>query len=54
MQDLGVEKKKQVAVERAKFDQVISQILPDKMVEDFRHGRHIDIEHHESVTIFFR
>ena len=41
-------------VEKAKTEQLVSQMLPKKVVEDLKHGRAVEPESFECVTIFFR
>ena len=45
---------KELLVEKAKTEQLVSQMLPKKVVEDLKHGRPVEPESFECVTIFFR
>ena len=54
LEAIVAERTKELMVEKAKTEQLVSQMLPKKVVEDLKHGRTVEPESFECVTIFFR
>ncbi|XP_069117927.1 uncharacterized protein [Argopecten irradians] len=44
---------KELVAEKAKTEQLLSQMLPKKVMEDLKHGKPVEAESFECVTIFF-
>ncbi|XP_046340385.2 uncharacterized protein LOC124121432 [Haliotis rufescens] len=53
LESIVADRTKELQVEKAKTEQLVSQMLPKKVVEDLKHGRKVDPESFECVTIFF-
>ncbi|XP_046556710.1 uncharacterized protein LOC124265901 [Haliotis rubra] len=53
LEAIVADRTKELQVEKAKTEQLVSQMLPKKVVEDLKHGRKVDPESFECVTIFF-
>ncbi|ESO90576.1 hypothetical protein LOTGIDRAFT_145790, partial [Lottia gigantea] len=53
LEAIVADRTKDLILEKAKTEQLISQMLPKKVVEDLKHGRKVLPEEFECVTIFF-
>ncbi|XP_052083610.1 uncharacterized protein LOC127720912 [Mytilus californianus] len=53
LEQIVADRTKELVEEKRKTEQLISQMLPKKVVEDLKHGNPVEPESFECVTIFF-
>ena len=54
MEAIVAERTRELVAEKARTELLISQMLPKKVAEDLKHGKTVEPEAFECVTIYFR